>query len=144
PSERVEAALEQAELVPFGIGEDVPGLLPGLADVDGSGPGGQEAFQFGVLIAVGGVDVEVQPEDPVLRLVGAAEGDRRLRAAEPLARSYLDAVLVAVELYEVQDLAPEPRQPLRVMAVEHELTDTACHCRHLLSAWNCSGRARMS
>src|SRR5690606_15400207 len=95
PSERVEAALEQAELVPFGIGEDVPGLLPGLADVDGSGPGGQEAFQFGVLIAVGGVDVEVQPEDPVLRLVGAAEGDRRLRAAEPLARSYLDAVLVA-------------------------------------------------
>jgi len=69
----------------------------------------------------------VQPEFPVLRLVVAAEDDRRLRAAEPFARPYLDAALFAIEHYEVQDLAPEPRQPLGVVASEHEFTDTACH-----------------
>jgi hypothetical protein len=37
-SERVEAALEQAELVAFWIGEDVPGRLRGLTDVDEFGP----------------------------------------------------------------------------------------------------------
>jgi hypothetical protein len=91
-------------------------------------PGGQEAIELGVLIAVGGVDVDVQPDMPVLRLVVADEEDRRLRAAEPFARTYLDAALLfAIELNEVQDLAPEPRQHLGVVALEHELTDTACH-----------------
>jgi hypothetical protein len=65
---------------------------------------------------------------PVLRLVVADEEDRRLRAAEPFARTYLDAaLLLAIEHYEVQDLAPEPRQHLGVAALEHELTDTARH-----------------
>ena len=61
-SERVEAALQQAELVALGVGEHVPALVAGLADV---GPGGAEAEQpleLGVLVAVGGVDVDVQPE----------------------------------------------------------------------------------
>ena len=48
PSEWVEAGLEQAELVAFGIGEDVPGLLAGLADVGRARPELQEAFEFGV------------------------------------------------------------------------------------------------
>ena len=94
PSEWVEAALEQAELVAFWIGEDVPGRLRGLTDVDESGPGGQEALELGVLIAVGGVDVDVQPGMPVRRLVVADEDDRRLRAAEPFARAYLDEDLL--------------------------------------------------
>ena len=99
PSEWVEAALEQAELVAFWIGEDVPGRLRGLADVDEPGPGGQEALELGVLIAVGGVDVDVQPGVPVPRLVVADEDDRRLRAAEPFARAYLDEdLLFAIEL----------------------------------------------
>jgi hypothetical protein len=128
PSEWVEAALEQAELVAFWIGEDVPGRLRGLTDVDEFRPGGQEALELGILIAVGGVDVDVQPGMPVLRLVVADEEDRRLRAAEPIARTYLDAArLFAIQLHEVQDLAPEPRQHLGVAALEHELTDTACH-----------------
>jgi hypothetical protein len=61
PSQWVEAALEQAELVAFWIGEYVPGRLRRLTDVDEFGPGGQQALEFGGLIAVGGVDVNVQP-----------------------------------------------------------------------------------
>ena len=69
-------------------------------------PARQEALELGVLIAVGGVDVDVQPGVPVLRLVAADEDDRRLRAAEPFARAYLDEdLLFAIELCEVQDLA---------------------------------------
>jgi hypothetical protein len=72
---------------------------------------------------------------PVPRIVVADEEDRRLRAAEPFARTYLNAALrFAIELCEAQDLAPEPRQHLGVAALEHELTDAACHRRNLLSA----------
>src|SRR5581483_10361977 len=100
----------------------------------------QKAFELGVLIAVGGVDVDVQPWVPGFRLVAGAEDDRRLRAAEPFARPDLDAsVVLAIEHHEVQDLAPEPRQQLGGAAVEHELTDTACHGRNLLSAWELPG-----
>ena len=49
PSEWIEAGLEQAELVAFGVGEDVPLLLAGLADVGRACPELQEAFEFGVL-----------------------------------------------------------------------------------------------
>lgn len=70
----------------------------------------------------------MQPGMPILRLVVADEENCRLRAAEPFARTDLDAALrFAIKLYEVQDLAPEPRQRLGVAALEHELTDTACH-----------------
>src|SRR5215469_16093186 len=128
PSERVEAGLEQAELIAFRVGKNVPGLLAGLANVGRTRPELQQAFKLGILIAVGGVDVDVQPGLPRLRLVPAAEDDRRLRAAEPFARPDLEAaVLFAIEHDEVQDLAPEPRQRLWVAATEHELTDTTCH-----------------
>ena len=114
PSQWVEAALEQAELVAFRIGEDVPGRLRRLTDVDEPSPGGQETLELGVLIAVGRVDVDVQPGMPVPRIVVADEEDRRLRTAEPFARTYLYAALrFAIELYKVQDLAPEPAPALR-------------------------------
>ena len=91
-------------------------------------PRGQDALKLGVLIAVGGVDVDVQPCVPGLRLVVADEDDRRLRAAEPFARAYLDEdLLFAIKLYEVADLAPEPGKHLGVAALENELTDTARH-----------------
>src|SRR6202034_1867548 len=93
PSDWVKAALEQAELVAFWIDEDLPGRLRRLTDVDELGPGGQGALELSVLIAVGGVDVDVQPGIPVLRLVVADEEDRRLRAAEPFSRTGLDATL---------------------------------------------------
>jgi hypothetical protein len=70
----------------------------------------------------------VQPGLPLLRLVPAAEDDRRLRAAEPFTRPDLKgAVVFAIEHDEVQDLAPEPRQHLGIAATEHKLTDTTCH-----------------
>src|SRR5439155_4417949 len=115
---------------------DMPRLLSGLADVGRARTQLQQAFELGVLIAVGGVDVDVQPGFPLLRLIPATEDDRRLRAAEPFARPDLQrAVVLAIEHDEVQDLAPEPRQHLRVAATEHELTDTTCHERNLPSGW---------
>src|ERR687894_385424 len=106
----------------------MPRLQPGLGDVGRAGTEPQKAFQLGVLIAIGGVDVDVQPGFPRLRLIPATEDDRRLRTAEPFAWPDLHrAVVLAIEYDEVQDLAPEPRQHLRVAATEHELTDTTCH-----------------
>src|SRR5690349_19749270 len=106
----------------------MPGPLAGLVGVGPACPELQEAISLCVLIVGWGVDVDVQPRLPLLRLVPAAEDDRRLRAAEPFARPDLEAaVLFAIEHYEVQDLAPEPRQHLGVAATEHELTDTTCH-----------------
>ena len=64
----------------------MPLLLPCLADVGRARTELHKAFELGVLIAVGGVDVDVQPGFPLLRLIPAAEDDRRLRTAEPLAR----------------------------------------------------------
>src|SRR5690606_22027597 len=70
----------------------------------------------------------------LLRLVPATEDDCRLRATEPFARPDLQrSVVLAVEHDEVQDLAPEPRQHLRLAATEHELTDTTCHHKHPLA-----------
>src|SRR5215216_4911221 len=119
----------------------MPRLLPYLADVGRASTELEKAFELGVLIAVGGVDVDVQPGFPLLRLIPATEDDRRLRTAEPFARPDLHrAVVLAIEHDEVQDLAPEPRQHLRVAATEHELTDTTCHERNLLSACELQGR----
>src|SRR4051812_18322169 len=112
----------------------MPLLLPCLADIGRARTELQKPFELGVLIAVGGVDVDVQPGFPLLRLIPATEDDRRLRTTEPFARPDLQrAVVLAVEHDEVQDLAPEPRQHLRVAATEHELTDTTCHKKPALS-----------
>jgi hypothetical protein len=106
----------------------MPFLLPCLADVGWASTELQKAFELGVLIAVGGVDVDVQPGFPLLRLIPATEEDRRLRTAEPFARPDPHrAVVCASEHDEVQDLAPEPRQHLRVAATEHEIADTTRH-----------------
>ena len=53
---------QQAELVALGVGEDVPVLLAGLADVGPDGPEIEQALQLGVLVAVGRVDVDVQSQ----------------------------------------------------------------------------------
>src|SRR6266516_2837965 len=112
----------------------MPLHLPCLSDVGRARTELQKAFELGVLIAVGGVDVDVQPGFPLLRLIPATEDDRRLRTAEPFARPDLHrAVVLAIEHDEVQDLTPEPRQHLRVAATEHELTDTTCHTKPALS-----------
>ena len=58
------------------------------------------------------VDVDVRPGMPVPRIVVADEEDRRLRAAQPFPRPYLDAdFLLAIKLDEAQHLAPERPAP---------------------------------
>ena len=66
-SERSQTSAEKAELVALRIGEDVPGLVAGLSDVGLPSTQGQESFQLRVLVAVGGVDVEVQARFRALR-----------------------------------------------------------------------------
>src|SRR4029079_16131576 len=100
-SEWVEASLEQAELITFGIGQDMPRLLACLADVGRARTERPKAFQLGVLIAVAGVDGDVQPGLPLLRLIIGSEDDRWLRTAEPFARPDLHrAVVLAIEHHE--------------------------------------------
>lgn len=55
----MDTVMAEAELVAFGVGQDVPGDLV-LSDVDGFGAEREEPCQFAVLVAVGGVAVEVQ------------------------------------------------------------------------------------
>lgn len=57
---RFYCSAEEAELVAFGVGQDVPGLLAGLAHVGRAGAEGEEALEFLVLVAVDRVDVEVE------------------------------------------------------------------------------------
>jgi hypothetical protein len=132
--ERVKTGHEKAKLIAFGVGKNVPCFIAGLADVGRTRPKTQEAFEFGVLIAVGGVDVDVQARLPRFRLIPAAEDDRRLWATEPFAWPDLDHLArLAVKHHEIQYFAPELRQYLGVMATEYKFTDTTCHGRNLLS-----------
>src|ERR687894_1122869 len=97
-SQRVEPAAQQAEGVALGVGEHVPALLPGLPDVGAGGAEVQQPLQLGVLVAVGGVDVDVQPRPRRLVLADRGEDQRRGRAAEAGLRADLDrAVLVTAE-----------------------------------------------
>lgn len=134
-SEWAESGLEQAERIAFGVGQHMPLLLPCLSDVDRARSELQNAFELGVLIAIGGIDVDVQSGFPRLRLFLVTEDDRWLRTSESCAGPDLHgAVILAIEHNEVQDLASEPRQGFRVAATEYELTDTTCHYRNLLSS----------
>ena len=58
----VDPSAQQAEHVALGVGEDVPVLVAGLADVRPDGAEVEQPLQLGVLVAVGGVDVDVQPQ----------------------------------------------------------------------------------
>jgi hypothetical protein len=53
--------VQEAEFVAFWVGQDVPAFGAGLADVGGPGAESEQPLQLGVLVAVGGVDVDVQP-----------------------------------------------------------------------------------
>lgn len=131
-SEWIEARFEQAELITLGVGQDMPLLLSRLTDVSGARTEFQKAFEFGVLITVGGVDVDVQPGFARFRYISTAENDRRLRTTEPFARPDLHRTVVhAIEHDEAQGLAPEPLQRRWIVTTQYELTDTTCHGRKL-------------
>src|SRR5262249_60988518 len=81
-SARLEPGVQEAEFVAFRVGQDVPALGAGLADVGGPGAESEQPLQLGVLVAVGGVDVDVQSELPGPRVAARAEDEGGLRAAE--------------------------------------------------------------
>jgi len=121
--------VQEAEFVAFRVGQDVPALGAGLADVGGPGAESKQSLQLGVLVPVGGVDVDVQPELPGPRVAAGAEDKGGLRAAEAHAgRSDLDASVVLPAEFDVaEDLAPERGELLGVSAVDDQLTDAGCH-----------------
>src|ERR1700729_1327971 len=49
----LESGAQEAELVAFWIGQDVPAFCAGLADVGGPGAEREQSLQLGVLVAVG-------------------------------------------------------------------------------------------
>jgi hypothetical protein len=108
-SEGLEPCAQEAEFVAFWVGQNVPTLGTSLADVGWPGAESKQSLQFGVLIAVEGVDVDMQSELPGPRIAARTEDEGWLRAAEAdVGRSDLDAaVILPAELDVTEDLAPE-------------------------------------
>src|SRR5215470_9258275 len=128
-SEWLELAPQEAEFVAFRIGQDVPALGARLADIGGPGAESKQSLQLSVLVAIGGVDVDVQSELPRPRVAAWAEDEGGLRAAEAdIGRPDLDASVVLPAEFDVaQDIAPECGKPVGVGGVNDQLTDAACH-----------------
>ena len=119
-SEGLEPGAQEAEFVAFWVGQNVPALAASLADVGGPGAKSEQPLQFGVLVAVEGVDVDVQSEPPRPRLAAWAEDESRLRAAEAdVGRPDLDAAVVLAAKFDVtEDTAPERGEPVGVGSVD--------------------------
>jgi hypothetical protein len=130
-SEGLEPGVQEAEFVAFRVGQDVPALGSGLADVGGPGAESEQPLQLGVLVAIGGVDVDVQSKLPGPRVAAGAKDEGGLRAAEAgVGRPDLDASIVLPAEFDVaEDLAPECGEPVGVGGVDDQLTDAACHAR---------------
>jgi hypothetical protein len=130
-SEGLEPGVQEAEFVAFRVGQAVPALGAGLADVGGPGAESEQPLQLRVLVAVGGVDVDVESELPAPRIAARAEDQGGLRAAEAdVGRPDLDASVVLPAEFDVaEDLAPECGEPVGVGGVDDQLADAACHAR---------------
>jgi hypothetical protein len=119
---------QQAKLVALRVGQHVPAFVAGLADVGPAGARREQSVEFRLLVAVGGVDVDVQPKPSTLGFVCPVEDDGGLRTAEAsLRRSDLDAAVDAVELDIAEDRAPEPGQQVRIVCVKDEFRYATCH-----------------
>src|SRR5215831_12459918 len=107
----------------------MPALGAGLAHIGGPGAESKQPLQLGVLIAVGGVDVDVQSELPGPRAAAGTEDEGGLRAAETgVGGPDLDASVVLPAEFDVaEDVAPERCKPFGVGGVDDQLTDAACH-----------------
>jgi hypothetical protein len=127
----LQPGAQEAELVAFRVGQDVPAFRAGLADVGGPGAKSEQPLELGLLVPVSRVDVDVQPELPGLRVAARAEDEGGLQPAEAgVRRPDLDAsVVFAAEFDVAENLAPECGQPLGVGAVDDQLTDAVCHIR---------------
>jgi len=118
---------QQAKLVALRVGQHVPAFVAGLADVGPAGARREQPVELRLLVAVGGIDVDVQPKLATLEFVRPVEDDGGLRTAEAsLRRSDLDAAVDAVELDIAEDRAPEPGQQVRIVCVEDEFRYATC------------------
>jgi hypothetical protein len=119
-SEGLEPSAQEAEFVAFWVGHNVPTLGAGLPDVGAPGAENEQPLQLSVLVAVGGVDVDVQSELPGSRVAAGAEDEGGLRAAEAdVGRPDLDAAVVLPTEFDVaQDLAPECGEEVGVGGVD--------------------------
>src|SRR5918995_3645357 len=126
-SQRVEPRAQQAERVALGVGQHVPALLAGLPDVGARGTQPEQPFQLGVLVAVGRVEVQVQPGLPGRGLGDGGEHQRRGGAAEAGLRADLHRAVLAAEHPVTQDLGPPRGQRLGVAGVDDDLAEPARH-----------------
>src|SRR3981081_2625005 len=110
----MEPGVQEAEFVAFWVGQDVPALGAGLADVDGPGAESEQPLQLGVLVAVSGVDVDVQSELPGPRVATGAEDEGGLRGTEAgVGRPDPDASVVLPARFALAEaLAPEWGEPV--------------------------------
>ncbi len=112
----------------------MPGLGAGLSDIGSAGAEREQPIQLIVLFPVGGIHIDVQTQLAGLGLIGPAEDDRGLRAAEAdHRRPDLNAFFVAFQLDIAQYLAPEPRQQLRIACVQDQLGYATSHVITLTS-----------
>ena len=126
--------MQEAEFVAFWVGQNVPALGAVLADVGWPGAESEQPLQFGVLVAVDGVDVDMQSEFPGPRIAARAKDDGRLRASEAdVGRPDLDAAVVLPTQFDVaEDLAPERGEAVGVGSVDDQFSDAACHARQCM------------
>jgi hypothetical protein len=124
---------QDIELVALGIGHDHPAPAGALTHVHF---GGTEAEQSGHLVvgaAVDRADVEVKPVLHGLALGHLYEhqSGRHLAGPDLLDGRYpgadLDLALCPLDHLEVQDLTPEGRESLRIVAVNDQLGEPTCH-----------------
>jgi hypothetical protein len=121
---------EKTEFVALGVGEYVPGFLPGLSHVGRSGAEFEQTPQLVVLAAVDGVEVEVKAKLGLLRFGAGAEDERQAWIVRVGAgRADLNtAVLGGLQDDEAEHLTPEIREDFGVAAVKDQLRNAACHC----------------
>ena len=132
--------MKKAEDVTFGIGENIPGFGAGLADVCGGSAQRQQPFPFGLVVTVGGVDVDVQPDAFGTRCKIRAQHHDGLQAAEAGGRPDLcTAVVVARQFDVVESLTPECGEPFGIGAFDDQFADTACHVHRRYSPLAGSG-----
>lgn len=104
----------------------MPLLVSGLPDFSRAGAEGEQTFQFGVLVPVDGIDVNVQGKSSSPRVAAGTQDDGGLQAAEPdVRRADLDRAIFPVELDVTEDVAPKPRQHFGIGTVEDQFADTA-------------------
>jgi len=122
----VQPFAQEAELVAFRVLQDVPLLFAGLPYIGRPRTEGQQTFQFGFLVAVHRVDVDMQRKPPHPRIAAGAQEDRGLETAESgVGRPNLYRTVLPVDLHITKDIAPEPCEQFGVGAVEDQFTDTA-------------------